>query len=570
MTASLHITPSRATSSNGLNLDGAKWYFYQTGTTTPQSVYTTAALSTPHSNPVEADAAGKFPNIFFDASLSYRGVLKTADDVTTIYDIDPINTDTLSQLAASGGSALVTFLQAGTGAVARTAQAKMREVVSDDDFTLGISQAITAVRNNDDASFSGAVFLAPGITDPASTISLSASFDRVQGFGQSATYRQNSATTDIFTASGASFVLSDFKDFRTYGGRDVFKATTVGEIASLNFHDLGMVQFAGDAFSFTGGLTSCKFMGLYLDSSIGDRAVYTAGGINNDNLIFACDFTNLTDSAVKSVNLTQGWHIRNVRVEGGGVNGKAVYDFAGAIGNHIVGGWLEGHHEYLLKLSGSSSDGVVLDRLLDIGAKDGVGFKASLFDVGTNRVILGNNYFYNATTAPANCFIYGVNTNLRTASSQVTTREHTTSKQTTSAKRSFASAPSLTFDLIQAVRASGANTTDNLQAVAVRVRVVLVCHDGGGNAKRALFEYRVLIEAYGNTMAAYIDALTPLGNLAGITCTVQQKAGATATALTVEAVLAGVNTGLPNCAQIDYDIINMSSNETDRITVTLA
>lgn len=130
MTAELHVTPSRATSSNGLNLDGAKWYFYQTGTTTPQSVYTTAALSTPHSNPVVADAAGKFANIYFDASLTYRGVLKTSDDATTIYDIDPINTDVFSTLAASGGSALVGFLQSGTGAVARTSQSKMREEVS--------------------------------------------------------------------------------------------------------------------------------------------------------------------------------------------------------------------------------------------------------------------------------------------------------------------------------------------------------------------------------------------------------------------------------------------------------
>lgn len=134
MTASLHITPSRATSSNGLNLDGAKWYFYQTGTTTPQSVYTTAALSTPHSNPVVADAAGKFANIYFDTSQTYRGVLKTSDDATTIYDIDPINTDVFSSLAASDGSALVGFLQAGTGAVARTVESKLMDVLHVKDF----------------------------------------------------------------------------------------------------------------------------------------------------------------------------------------------------------------------------------------------------------------------------------------------------------------------------------------------------------------------------------------------------------------------------------------------------
>jgi hypothetical protein len=41
---------------------------------------------------------------------------------------------TLAQLAASGGSNLVGFLQAGTGAVATTVQAKLRESVSVFDF----------------------------------------------------------------------------------------------------------------------------------------------------------------------------------------------------------------------------------------------------------------------------------------------------------------------------------------------------------------------------------------------------------------------------------------------------
>ena len=120
MAAELHITPSRATSSNGLNLDGAKWFFYQSGTTTPQSVYTTSALNVAHSNPVKADAAGKFPNIFFDASLSYRGVLKTADEATTIYDIDPVNAGVLSALAASTGASLIGHKPSGTGSLATT------------------------------------------------------------------------------------------------------------------------------------------------------------------------------------------------------------------------------------------------------------------------------------------------------------------------------------------------------------------------------------------------------------------------------------------------------------------
>lgn len=107
MAAELHVTPSRATDADGLNLSGAKWFFYQTGTTTPQSVYTTSALSVAHASPVVADAGGKFAPIYFNSSLAYRGVLKTSDEATTIYDIDPINSNTLLELAQDTGAGLI-------------------------------------------------------------------------------------------------------------------------------------------------------------------------------------------------------------------------------------------------------------------------------------------------------------------------------------------------------------------------------------------------------------------------------------------------------------------------------
>ena len=88
MAAELLTDASRALDANANPYSGAKWSFYQSGTSTPQSVYTTSALNTTHSNPVEADAGGKFAPIYFDSSLQYRGVLKSADEVTTIYDID--------------------------------------------------------------------------------------------------------------------------------------------------------------------------------------------------------------------------------------------------------------------------------------------------------------------------------------------------------------------------------------------------------------------------------------------------------------------------------------------------
>ncbi len=216
MTASLHITPSRATSSNGLNLDGAKWYFYQTGTTTPQSVYTTAALDTTHANPVVADAAGKFANIYFDASLSYRGVLKSSDDATTIYDIDPINTDVLSRIAQSDGAALVGFIQSGTGATARTAQAKMRDIVCVKDFG-AVGDGVT----DDSAAFAAARAAASGkrIYAPAGTYKISQAL---------------TGSTDFILEGDGPSTIIDFSGTVTGGSYAIDATGTATQIEELN------------------------------------------------------------------------------------------------------------------------------------------------------------------------------------------------------------------------------------------------------------------------------------------------------------------------------------------------
>lgn len=80
---------TRVTDSNGNPVSGALLYFYTTGTTTPEAIYTTSAGSVEHSNPVVADSEGLFDPVFLTEATTYRAVLKTADG-TTIWDADPI------------------------------------------------------------------------------------------------------------------------------------------------------------------------------------------------------------------------------------------------------------------------------------------------------------------------------------------------------------------------------------------------------------------------------------------------------------------------------------------------
>ncbi len=104
---------------------GYKLYTYAANTLSLQATYTDAAGAAPNSNPIILDARGEAV-LYLTSGVMYDYVLKTAADVTVWTRED------VSTLAGSADS--VTFTQAGTGAVARTSQDKMRDAVSVDDF----------------------------------------------------------------------------------------------------------------------------------------------------------------------------------------------------------------------------------------------------------------------------------------------------------------------------------------------------------------------------------------------------------------------------------------------------
>lgn len=77
-------------SSAGGLLPGAKLYFYETGTTTAQAVYQDIDLTTPHANPVVADAAGVFSAIYLGQfATDYRVRLETSAGVL-VYQLDNV------------------------------------------------------------------------------------------------------------------------------------------------------------------------------------------------------------------------------------------------------------------------------------------------------------------------------------------------------------------------------------------------------------------------------------------------------------------------------------------------
>jgi hypothetical protein len=133
----------------GAPLVGGKLYTYAAGTNVLQGTWKDANKVAGNTNPIILDARGE-ATIFWDGA--YKIVLTDAlgnliwPAIDNIYSTDP-SVPTAAALAASGGSSLIGFIQSGAGAVTRTAQSKMREVISSSDFaTLAQAMAEAVVR----------------------------------------------------------------------------------------------------------------------------------------------------------------------------------------------------------------------------------------------------------------------------------------------------------------------------------------------------------------------------------------------------------------------------------------
>ncbi len=77
---------------NGEPLAGGKLEFFESGTSTPQDTFSDDALTVANPNPVIADSAGRFGDIFLTGA-DYKVVLKKADD-SVIWTADPVRSPT--------------------------------------------------------------------------------------------------------------------------------------------------------------------------------------------------------------------------------------------------------------------------------------------------------------------------------------------------------------------------------------------------------------------------------------------------------------------------------------------
>jgi hypothetical protein len=174
----------------------------------------------------------------------------------------------------------VTFLQAGTGAVARSAQVKLRDVVSVKDFGAvgdGVANDAPAFANAV-ASGAGSVYVPPGTYRITSQIPVTAPNVRVYGAGRRSTkIVQATNTTPVFSVTGSYFTLESLSiEYATQGASGATAVLISGAFYS-NIWDLyiyraniGMYYTAAanshQAASFV--IEDATTAGVFVDSAV--------------------------------------------------------------------------------------------------------------------------------------------------------------------------------------------------------------------------------------------------------------------------------------------------------------
>jgi polygalacturonase len=199
-------------SSTGIPLANGTLTVTLTNTTTPTNTWQDSALTVLNTNPITLDSRGECV-LWLDSAVTYRLVLKNSAGVTQ-WTVDNISggasyayiLETL--LAASGGSAKVGFLQAGTGAVPTTVQAKLRESVSVKDFG-AVGDGVT----NDTAAIvlaiaaSSSVYFPPGTYKITSSITVPSNM-KIFGTGAASILKLQADLITCFT-TGTSTAKSN-------------------------------------------------------------------------------------------------------------------------------------------------------------------------------------------------------------------------------------------------------------------------------------------------------------------------------------------------------------------------
>ena len=352
---------------NGNPLVGGKLYSYAAGTSTPLATYTGNTTTTANTNPVILNSRGE-AGVWLSSSY-YKLKLTDSNDVeiwtvdnvggfATMADLTAAIAALTASLASSSGSSMIGFIQAGTSAVATTAQAKMRETISVKDFgavgddvaddTTKIQAAINYAN-----TIGGDVYFPAGIYKITNGLTINNSGDTADTF-KASMYGDSSSSARIHGMAGSYDMLTitggtgaGVESHQVIRGLFFVKEDYVGYCIggdNLAFLSLEDVSCFNGAYSFyaTDVLSSVFYNCVFRQATIGMRAEYTNFSYPNALTMVGCVVGNSRDAGIWIVGGTT-FNMFGGSVESNGIDGSSATKFGVLLNNSGVQGSVSGN-----------------------------------------------------------------------------------------------------------------------------------------------------------------------------------------------------------------------------------
>lgn len=347
MSGAVPLLPKFQFSNNGAPMVNGTVTVFLAGTVTPSNTWQDEALTILNTNPIVLDARGEAV-IYLDPALSYKFLLKNAGGVAQ-WTQDDVNgggtaagvaaalagalaaVGTLrSDLAASGGSALVGHLASGIGAAATTVKTNLDQRKTLKDFG-GVADGTPTGGTDNFVAIEKAI-LHSALTGEAIHVqgkyytSKPLNFNSVTGDSRHNAKFIGAGKPDVFNATGAIFYVAAGAGFACAEIIDSYHCNLIGiGLCGVSGTSLGIVAARG---TFNGGpghhlIRDCV---AYVTSTLAmNNAVGSIGLLNvacEETVVDNCDFW----AAVPAANV----HLNSVNVvdvDGAGLPLNTVHSF---------------------------------------------------------------------------------------------------------------------------------------------------------------------------------------------------------------------------------------------------
>jgi hypothetical protein len=501
---------------------------------------------------------------------------ETANNVANaVAGLIPDGTITNAKINATAGinATKLAFTQAGTGAVERTIDSKLKDIFNVKDFgakgdnSTDDTAAIQACINAAEAAYRGVVLFPRGLYRISASLQLP-SFVTLRGETKEGCWITNQGAPlnapHIVNKDPVALIFAAVENlsflYATYG----IKIDVTSEVAGLRFENVWFFSHTEASFYCNQTLYTSTFDTCNFDTS--KYGFRVPAFTSNANTFVNCGFLNNTEANVE-LYISEVNNFISCRFEGAGVVSKPTIKVFQAKALNFTGCYFEKTNSILLQETGSFNS-VKFEGNHFTGAYYSGNWQKYTFQSDGIVQFGGNNWGEVPSDGPTKMLITGINSSIANPTKMLGSKDSTVYLAATRPAYNIISpvvpCPNLTRNLITVEKLLTDVTLTNLNMLSGILTTNLYALEAGGNDNVHAGIYRVTFRSVGGanivTTITTINATTIAG---GVSATL--TSAGTQTSATVAIVFAGVTpaTQISSALQWSFECLNTGTTRSD-------